>query len=378
MGLYLAMPNYSDYDITNSLFTGNKIFDCKGNGNNVFAWGGAENYSSERGELTGTVIEDNQIYGSHRSGIEIAGSADDLTIRNNKIYGNSGLPTDDPTNLKYGNGILVIRMGSDKSSPTGEGPENLTITGNEIYDNEKNGIYLGPINSNHTIQGNVIRDNGWDGIRIDLEEQYYGGTWPVYDRTSNILAHCNSIYDNGMGAQVIGTPTNGFVLDAEDNWWGDASGPLDDSDDTATGGLYNPTGLGNAVSDNVDYKPWESSTPPCQPTAICLASFNAEAGMGSVTLAWETATETDNAGFNLYRASAEDGPYIKVNSALVAAEGDPVSGASYSFLDKGLESGTYYYKLEDVDLNGVTTLHGPVSATVLPRLRRPSYRPTLP
>jgi hypothetical protein len=181
-----------------------------------------------------------------------------------------------------------------------------------------------------------------------------------------------------MGAQVIGTPTNGFVLDAEDNWWGDASGPLDDSDDTATGGLYNPTGLGNAVSDNVDYHPWAKSTPPCEPTAICLASFTTEAGVGSVTLAWETGTEVDNAGFNLYRASAADGPYAKVNSALIAAEGDPVAGASYSFLDKGLESGTYYYKLEDVDLNGVATLHGPVSATVLPRLRRPSYRPTLP
>jgi len=35
-------------------------------------------------------------------------------------------------------------------------------------------------------------------------------------------------------------------------------------------------------------------------------------------------------------------------------------------------------KLEDVDLAGVTTLHGPVSAVVLPRLRRPTYRPTLP
>ena len=86
----------------------------------------------------------------------------------------------------------------------------------------------------------------------------------------------------------------------------------------------------------------------------------------------------DNAGFNLYRAAAPDGPYTKINAALIAAEGDPVAGASYSFLDKGLAAGTYYYQLEDVDLNGTTTLHGPVSATVLPRLRRPAYRPTAP
>ena len=114
------------------------------------------------------------------------------------------------------------------------------------------------------------------------------------------------------------------------------------------------------------------------PTAITLASFTAQAGLGSVALAWETGTEVDNAGFNLYRATAEGGPYTRVNAALIAAEGDPVSGTSYTFLDKGLSHGTYFYKLEDVDLNGTTTLHGPVSAAVLPRLRRPPYRPTLP
>jgi len=115
-----------------------------------------------------------------------------------------------------------------------------------------------------------------------------------------------------------------------------------------------------------------------EPTAITLASFAAEAGVGSVTLAWQTAAEIDNAGFNVYRAAAPDGPYTKVNSALIAAEGDPTSGASYSFLDQELQPGTYYYKLEDVDLSGVTTLHGPASAVVMPRFRRPSYRPTSP
>ncbi len=119
--------------------------------------------------------------------------------------------------------------------------------------------------------------------------------------------------------------------------------------------------------------------PGCgEPTVVTLVSFTAEAGLGSVVLAWETGTEIDNAGFNLYRATAEGGPYAKVNGALIAAEGDPVSGAGYSFLDKGLSPGTYFYKLEDVDLTGTTTLHGPVSAAVLPRLRRPTYRPTLP
>lgn len=126
---------------------------------------------------------------------------------------------------------------------------------------------------------------------------------------------------------------------------------------------------------------WASVVPAWvleEPTAITLVSFTAEGGLGSVALAWETGTEIDNAGFNLYRAITPGGPCAKINGALIAAEGDPVAGATYSFLDEDLAPGTYTYKLEDVDLNGVATLHGPVSATVMPRLRRPPYRPMLP
>ncbi len=113
------------------------------------------------------------------------------------------------------------------------------------------------------------------------------------------------------------------------------------------------------------------------PTAITLTSFTAEASAGRVTLAWETGTELDNAGFNLYRATAEDGPYTRINDALIAAEGDPVSGARYSFLDTP-GYGTFYYRLEDVDYYGVSTPHGPVAVTVTRPFRRPPHRPFAP
>jgi hypothetical protein len=99
-------------------------------------------------------------------------------------------------------------------------------------------------------------------------------------------------------------------------------------------------------------------------TAITLLSFTAQAGTDHVTLAWQTGSEVDNAGFNLWRAMAEDGPYTKLNKALIPAEGDPESGASYTYTDADVVKGvTYYYKLEDVDVHGVSTFHGPVSAT---------------
>ena len=47
---------------------------------------------------------------------------------------------------------------------------------------------------------------------------------PVYNATSNINVTGTSITGNGgVGACVVGTPTNGFVLNASGNWWGIAT-----------------------------------------------------------------------------------------------------------------------------------------------------------
>ena len=111
--------------------------------------------------------------------------------------------------------------------------------------------------------------------------------------------------------------------------------------------------------------------------AITLASFNVEANDGRAMVMWETGTEIDNAGFNLYRAVSPDGPWVKVNQSLIAAEGDPVSGAAYSFVDRP-GRGVFYYQLEDMDLSGVTTLHTPVMAQLGPMVRTPWFKPVLP
>ncbi len=105
-------------------------------------------------------------------------------------------------------------------------------------------------------------------------------------------------------------------------------------------------------------QPTPTPSPTGTPTAITLAYFTAKVGKnGSVTLAWETVTEVDNAGFNLYRARTEHGEYKKINDTLIPAKGNAVSGAAYSYLDTP-RKGTYYYKLEDIDYNGVSTMHG--------------------
>jgi len=102
-------------------------------------------------------------------------------------------------------------------------------------------------------------------------------------------------------------------------------------------------------------------------TQIELADFQAIPGNNAVNLYWITVSEIDNAGFNIYRAESADGEYQQINNSLIPAEGSPSIGSVYIYTDDGLQNRkAYYYKLEDIDLNGISTMHGPVSA--VPRL----------
>ena len=76
---------------------------------------------------------------------------------------------------------------------------------------------------------------------------------------------------------------------------------------------------------------------------------------------WETASEIDNLGFNLYRSTKKDGRYTKLNKSLIPGLISSPTGQSYTYADKNVIKGKlYYYKLEDIDLSGKKTMHGPV------------------
>jgi hypothetical protein len=100
-------------------------------------------------------------------------------------------------------------------------------------------------------------------------------------------------------------------------------------------------------------------------TAVGLASFDAMPAGGSVLVTWETAMEINNVGFNLYRGETLDGPYTKLNESLIPSQSPGSSvGAEYVWLDEAVEAGvTYYYKLEDVEVGGKSTFHGPISTS---------------
>ncbi|MCU0507895.1 MAG: hypothetical protein MUC34_05790 [Anaerolineae bacterium] len=81
-----------------------------------------------------------------------------------------------------------------------------------------------------------------------------------------------------------------------------------------------------------------------------------------VRVTWETETEMNTAGFNLYRSTSPDGPFEeKVNTELIPPSADPLTGKEYTYLDKGAQAGiTYYYELQEVERDGSVNKFGPI------------------
>lgn len=87
---------------------------------------------------------------------------------------------------------------------------------------------------------------------------------------------------------------------------------------------------------------------------------------GKVLMKWDTGSEVDNLGFNIYREDAQ-GKREQLNGSLIAGssfavKGTPVTaGTSYAWLSEAPSADAAYY-VEDVDLSGKTTMHGPFYA----------------
>ncbi len=100
------------------------------------------------------------------------------------------------------------------------------------------------------------------------------------------------------------------------------------------------------------------------PMAIKLDTFEAFTDGNTVSLKWLTGGESGNLGFNVYREA--DGERELLNAAPIAGSALRwnvelvASGESYGWIDADAKRGAVYY-LEDISIDGTTTLHGPIS-----------------
>ncbi len=106
------------------------------------------------------------------------------------------------------------------------------------------------------------------------------------------------------------------------------------------------------------------------PTKVTLKSFSAHLGTDKngakrAVLIWKTSGESHNLGFNVYRE--QDGNKSRMNPSPIAGSALLMSGAlsrhagrSYAWIDPAATPSASYW-LEDIDVNGTRTMHGPVS-----------------
>jgi hypothetical protein len=101
--------------------------------------------------------------------------------------------------------------------------------------------------------------------------------------------------------------------------------------------------------------------------AVTLDYFSGVANYPThISLEWQSVSELNNAGFNLYRTGSADTQPAPADLLAYLPSQAPggTAGAAYSFQDSNVVAGqTYWYWLEDVDLNGEATLHGPISVS---------------
>jgi len=100
------------------------------------------------------------------------------------------------------------------------------------------------------------------------------------------------------------------------------------------------------------------------PTLVALLYFKAIPTCSGITLKWETTSEIGSAGFCLWRMDEPGGQYIKITQNLIPGSGGVTQGAAYTWKDAGVTaSSSYSYRLEEIDLAGVSTFYGPAYAT---------------
>lgn len=113
-----------------------------------------------------------------------------------------------------------------------------------------------------------------------------------------------------------------------------------------------------------------NGTPQIQPSSkddfkpsgslpVELVEFRASAIGNDVELAWRTASETDNYGFEIQRKTGSS-EFQKIG--FVVGQGTTTRAQSYKFVDSKLAAGTYYYRLKQIDRDGSFSFSAVVEA----------------
>jgi photosystem II stability/assembly factor-like uncharacterized protein len=99
-------------------------------------------------------------------------------------------------------------------------------------------------------------------------------------------------------------------------------------------------------------------------TPVELLSFTANFDNGNVTLSWQTATETNNLGFEIERSSdGKSYSYI----GFVKGRGNSTSTTSYLYVDQNPDGSDHFqYRIKQIDLDGTYEYSNVIEVKIVP------------
>ena len=282
-------------------------------------------------------------------------------IRDNIIYGGTSIPT---------GGISLWVSGSTSFS-------NTIIEGNEIYNNafgitllsssngiinamvRNNIIYNNKVNPNAQVSGSGINVNGGPTNQpIITQNEIYGNWWGItIQNGTTVQAGPNPNLGNIENADTTDDGLNIFygniqgtdTFDVYNNCTNDIY--AQNNDWRAYDSTLIETHVYHKVDNNlhglIKFMPFSTSIP------VELTSFTAIVVDGNVVLNWITATELNNAGFQIERRKTKNERREDWESiGFVNGNGTSTEVHNYSFADENPVTGKSYYRLKQIDFDG--------------------------
>jgi hypothetical protein len=95
------------------------------------------------------------------------------------------------------------------------------------------------------------------------------------------------------------------------------------------------------------------------PLPVTLASFNGNCTNNDIELKWTTASESNSKKFIIEKL--RDGNWLPLGEVLSA--GNSNSEKEYSFVDQSITTGDNYYRLNQIDVDGISKIYEPIKVT---------------